>query len=226
MRGPQLSAADWPSNAADAERVQRELAAKVRIPTVHISAPTTVAGLDVSYSTDSDRIVAAAVVVEVGSEQIIDESIAESVATFPYVPGLLAFREVPALLDALARLRSIPGLLLCDGQGLAHPRRCGIACHLGVITGLPAIGCAKSRFIGEHDEPGPWRGARAPLLDTGELVGHVLRTQDRVKPVYLSPGHGIGFTQSCDLVLQLCTRFRLPNPIRHADHLSRQALRR
>lgn len=219
-----LSAVNWPRNAADAERVQRELAARVRLPVVTVPAPATVAGLDVSYATGSERLVAAAVVVEISSGRIIDESIVNGVATFPYLPGLLAFREVPTLLQALKKLRCEPDMLLCDGQGLAHPRRCGLACHLGVLTGLPAIGCAKTRFIGEHDEPGLQRGDRTPLTDVDELVGYVLRTQRRVKPIYVSPGHAIGFDQSCNIVLDLCSKFRLPDPIRHADHRSRQAL--
>ncbi|MGH3926880.1 MAG: endonuclease V, partial [Pseudonocardiaceae bacterium] len=177
------------------------------------------------YSTGSDRMAAAAVVVEVGSGRIMEESIVDGVAAFPYLPGLLAFREVPVLLDALERLRSVPDLLMCDGQGFAHPRRCGIACHLGVVTSLPTIGCAKTWFIGEHDEPESQRGDRTPLIDAGELVGYVLRTQNRVKPVYVSPGHGIGFDQSCAVVLDLCSKFRLPDPIRHADRRSRRALR-
>lgn len=184
-----------------------------------------VAGLDVSYATNSERMVAAAVVVEAGSGQVVEESVVEGEAAFPYLPGLLAFREVPLLLQALELLRSAPELLLCDGHGFAHPRRCGVACHLGVVTGLPAIGCAKTRFIGTHDEPGTHRGDRTPLVDGDELVGYVLRTQDRIKPVYVSPGHGIGFDQSCTVVLGLCSKFRLPDPIRHADHLSKQSLR-
>jgi deoxyribonuclease V len=219
-----LSVVNWPSNAAEAQQVQRELAAQVRIPQVAIPAPATVAGLDVSYSADSEHLVAAAVVVEVRSGRIIEESVTEGIAAFPYIPGLLAFREVPILQATLERLRSSPDVLLCDGQGLAHPRRCGVACHVGVLTGLPTIGCAKTWLIGEHDEPGSQRGDRAPLLDAGELVGYVLRTQDRVKPVYVSPGHRIGFNQSCALVLRMASKFRLPDPIRHADHLSRQAL--
>lgn len=216
----------WPRTRADAEQVQRELAARVRLPMGAVPAPATVAGLDVSYATNSDRMVAAAVVVEVGSGRIVEESIVDGVTTFPYLPGLLAFRELPTLLKALDRLRCDPDMVVCDGQGVAHPRRCGLACHLGVLTDLPTIGCAKTRFVGEHDEPGSQRGDRTPLTDAGELVGYVLRTQDRVKPVYVSPGSGIGFDQSCAVVLQLCSKFRLPDPVRRADHLSRQALHR
>lgn len=149
----------------------------------------------------------------------------EGVAAFGYRPGLLAFREVPILIQVLEQLRGTPDLLLCDGQGLAHPRRCGLACHLGVLTGLAAIGCAKSRFVGEHVEPGQDRGQCVPLVDKGKVVGEVLRTQDCVMPVYISPGHAIGIVQSSDLVLSLCSRYRLPDPVRHADHISRQALR-
>ncbi|HKR52080.1 MAG TPA: deoxyribonuclease V [Pseudonocardiaceae bacterium] len=219
-----LSSVNWPRNAAEAQQAQRELAAKVRILQVAIPAPATVAGLDVSYSTDSEHMAAAVVVVDVHSGRIIEESVAEGFSGFPYIPGLLAFREVPILQHALGRLRSSPNVLLCDGQGLAHPRRCGIACHIGVLTGFPTIGCAKTWLIGEYDEPGPQRGDRTTLLDTGELVGHVLRTQDGVKPVYVSPGHRISFDQSCALVLQMSSKFRLPDPIRHADQLSRRAL--
>jgi deoxyribonuclease V len=122
-------------------------------------------------------------------------------------------------------LRELPDLLLCDGQGLAHPRRCGLACHLGVVTGLAAVGCAKSPYVGDAVEPGHRRGDRAPLRDGDELVGHVLRTQDGVRPVYVSPGHRIGFDQSCEVVLATTSRYRLPDPLRRADHISRAALR-
>lgn len=188
-------------------------------------APVTVAGLDVSYSTESDRLVAAAVLVEVSSGRLIAEAVADGVAAFPYAPGLLAFREVPFLMEVLERLPATPDLVLCDGHGLAHPRRCGVACHLGVLTGLCAVGCAKSRFVGEHREPGCRRGDRVPLTDGGEIIGQVLRTQDDTKPVYVSPGHRIGIAQSSDVVLSLCSDFRLPDPIRRADHISRLALK-
>jgi deoxyribonuclease V len=207
----------------EAEALQRELAGRVTVPTGFVPAPTLVAGLDVSYAVGSDRIAAAAVVVEAGT--LIDQSVVTGVVDFPYVPGLLAFREVPALLSALEGLRVTPEVLLCDGQGIAHPRRCGLACHLGVLTGIAAIGCAKTRFVGDDVEPGQQRGDRVALRDKGELVGYGLRTQDRVRPVYVSPGHSIGFDQSCEIVLAACSAYRLPDPIRHADHLSRQALK-
>jgi deoxyribonuclease V len=214
-----------PGTVAEAEAVQREVAARVRIPTGPVAAPRTVAGLDISYRKDSDLVVAAAVVVDTASLDVVEEAVVEGAVSFPYVPGLLAFREVPMLLRALERLSTAVDLLLCDGQGLAHPRRCGVACHLGVLTGLPAVGCAKNHLLGEHDEPGPRRGDRAALVDGGDVLGCVLRTQDAVRPVYVSPGHLIGVDQAADVVLGLCSQFRLPDPVRRADHISRQALR-
>jgi deoxyribonuclease V len=223
----QLSAADRPPRSvAEAEDQQRDLAARVRIHTDPVPAPPTVVGLDISYETGSDRLVAAAVAVDPGSGAVLEEVVVDGTATFPYVPGLLAFREVPMLLKALERLTTPVGLLLCDGQGLAHPRRCGVACHLGVLTGLPAVGCAKNHLVGEHQEPGPARGDREPLLDGSDVLGFVLRTQDGVRPVYVSPGHLIGVEQAADVVLGLCSAYRLPDPVRRADHISRQALRR
>jgi deoxyribonuclease V len=215
----------WPTNAADAVRVQQELATRVYLPVDDIEPPATVAGLDVSYSRYSDQLAAAAVVVEAGSGRILDHSVVDGVALFPYIPGLLAFREAPALLNALERVQPRPDLILCDGYGIAHPRRFGVACHVGVLTGLPTIGCAKSGFVGEHEEPGLRRGDRTPLHAGGHLVGYVLRTQDGVKPIYVSPGSGISLRQSCDVVLDQCSNYRVPDPIRHADHFSRQALR-
>ncbi|WP_433281561.1 endonuclease V [Pseudonocardia xinjiangensis] len=214
----------WPHDVAGAVEMQRQVAEQVDIPAHTVPTPTTVAGLDISYDTGSDRIIAAAVVAELATGAIVEQVVVAGVAQFPYVPGLLAFREIPMLLQALWPLRTVPDVLICDGQGIAHPRRCGLACHLGVLTGRPALGCAKTRFIGTHDEPGPQRGDHTPLYDGADLIGTALRTQRDVKPVYVSPGHGIGIAQSCQIVLALCSTYRLPDPIRHADHISRRAL--
>lgn len=214
---------DWPRSVAEADEVQRQLAAQVRL--TDCPAPKTAAGLDVSYATSSDQLVAAAVVVDLDSGEIVEESLVRAVAVFPYVPGYLAFREVPVLLEALAKLRRAPDVLLVDGQGLAHPLRCGSACQLGIRTGLPAIGCAKTRFVGTHETLGVRRGDRQPLVDDHEQVGFVLRTQENVKPVYVSPGHLVGLDQSCEIALRACSQFRLPDPIRHADRISRAALK-
>jgi deoxyribonuclease V len=215
---------EWPRTVAEADEVQRQLASQVRLTAC--PTPKTAAGLDVSYATESDRLVAAAVVVDLDSGEIIEESLVSGVATFPYVPGYLAFREVPVLLQALEKLRRTPDVLLVDGQGLAHPQRCGSACQLGIRTGLPSIGCAKTRFVGTYENPGAHRGDRQPLIDGDDQVGFVLRTQENVKPVYVSPGHLVTFEQSCEIVLRASTRFRLPDPIRHADRISRSALKK
>jgi len=130
------------------------------------------------------------------------------------------------LLDALEGLRRHPDLVICDGHGLAHPARCELASHLGVVAGLATIGCAKTRYVGHSPEPGPRRGDRTPLLDGSERIGYVLRTQDNVLPVYVSPGHLIGFDQACEIVLAATSLFRLPDPLRRADHISRAALQR
>jgi deoxyribonuclease V len=135
------------------------------------------------------------------------------------VPGLLSFREAPAVLAALRRLRTVPDALICDGQGLAHPRRFGLACHVGLIADLPAVGCGKSRLCGEHREPGRRRGSRARLVHDGEVVGTVLRTRVGVKPVYVSVGHRIDLPAAERLVLDCAVRFRLPEPTRLADAL-------
>ncbi|HXV92583.1 MAG TPA: endonuclease V [Pseudonocardia sp.] len=218
-----------PASAEEAQAVQRAVAARVEIPSAPVPAPRRVAGLDVSYETGSDRAVAAAVVVETGGHggvaRIVEEVVVEGSVTFPYVPGLLAFREVPLLERALQRLRTPVDLLLCDGQGIAHPRRCGLACHLGVRTGLPAVGCAKNHLVGEHNEPRPRRGDREPLVDGGDILGYALRTRDGVRSVYVSPGHRIGVAQAAEVVLALCSAHRLPDPLRRADHVSRRALR-
>lgn len=208
-----------------AENEQKRIAAQVIIPSTDQVLPRTVAGLDVSYAIDSDRVVAAAVVVDYETGAILEERTLEGRATFPYVPGLLAFREVPLLLDVLGSLSTKPDLLLCDGQGLAHPARCGLACHLGVLLDIPSIGSAKSHYVGAYEEPGTGRGSRCPLTDNGDVVGHVLRTQTGVNTIFVSPGHRIGHQQTCDIVLHLATTHRIPDPVRYADQISRKVLR-
>lgn len=183
-----------------------------------------VAGLDVAYAPDSDRAAAAVVLLDADSGEVVESATAWVRIAFPYLPGLFAFREVPPLVAALRELRTVPDLLVCDGYGLAHPRRFGLACHLGVLTGLPSIGVGKTAFIGEHPEVDTERGAWAPLTDRGEVVGRVLRTRTGVKPVFVSVGHRIGLDRACAQVLRLCRDFRLPETVRAADHLCRQTL--
>jgi len=146
-------------------------------------------------------------------------------AAFPYVPGLFAFREIPALIAALDGLDTIPDLLVCDGYGLAHPRRFGLACHLGVLTGVPTIGVGKTPFVGTHTTPGERRGDASDLVHEGDVVGRALRTRDGVKPVFVSIGHGVDLAGACAHVLALTPRYRLPETTRAADRECRRALK-
>lgn len=184
-----------------------------------------VCGVDLAYAVGSDRLVAAAVVLDRSTLAVLDEAVVEGTATVPYVPGLLSFREAPWALAAIERLAVAPDLLVCDGQGIAHPARFGLACHLGVALDLPSIGCAKTHFVGEFTPPAAARGSRSPLTLDGEVVGTVLRTQDGVKPVHVSPGHRISVATAADLVLELAPRYRQPETTRAADHLARTRLR-
>jgi deoxyribonuclease V len=185
--------------------------------------PRIAAGLDVAYAPDSDRLVAAAVCVDMATLDIVDSAFHWDVADFPYVPGLFSFRELPALLPALDKLKVRPDVLICDGQGLAHPRRFGLACHIGVVTGLPSIGVGK-QALGQYEAPGHTRGDWKPLVDNEEVVGRALRTQDGVKPVFVSIGHLIDLDTACALTLRLSPRYRLPETTRAADHLGREVL--
>ncbi|MEE4376691.1 MAG: deoxyribonuclease V [Candidatus Competibacteraceae bacterium] len=186
----------------------------------HFDQINRVAGLDVGFI-DQGKITRAAVAVLSYPElELMDTTLAYRPTCFPYIPGLLSFRELPALLDAMAQLNCIPDLLLCDGQGIAHPRRLGIASHLGLVTDIPAIGVAKTRLCGTHGPVPEQRGQWATLQDDQELIGAVLRTRSGVKPLYISPGHRISVTTAVEYVLGCCTRFRLPETTRHAHRLA------
>ncbi|MFJ2034049.1 deoxyribonuclease V [Streptosporangium sp. NPDC087985] len=211
----------WPTTIAEAEAVQERLRPLVDLTDPGPEQVEFVAGLDVGYTTGNDQLTGAVVVLDTATLQIVDQAVVRGRARFPYVPGLFAFRELPPLLAALENLRIAPELLVCDGYGLAHPRRFGLACHLGVLTGLPTLGVAKTPFVGHHDTPAPGRGAWSPIHLDGELVGRALRTRDGVRPVYVSQGHRISLDNACAHVLRLTPRYRLPEPIRQADHLSR-----
>ncbi len=222
----------WPRDAEQAAAIQERL----RPLADHIGpgpvAPRLIAGLDVAYAGDgtgaADRVAAAVVVLDARTLRPVERAGAVGRAGFRYVPGLFAFRELPLLIEALERLERVPDLLLCDGQGLAHPRRFGLACHLGVVTGLPTAGVAKTPFTGRCDPDllGPERGATAPLLDGGEVVGRALRTRAGVKPVYVSTGHAIDLDTACRHVLAAAPDYRLPQTTRLADRFSRDLLAR
>ncbi|MER7175150.1 endonuclease V [Streptomyces mesophilus] len=220
--------AAWPTTEAQARAVQDELRARV-VPAEDGPPPPgqgLVAGVDVAYDDERDVVVAAAVVLDAATLEVAEEATAVCRISFPYVPGLLAFRELPAVLAALEALATPPGLVVCDGYGLAHPRRFGLAAHLGVLTGLPAIGVAKNPFTFSYEEPAAVRGSVAALVDGSEEVGRAVRTQDGVKPVFVSVGHRVSLDNACAHTLELSPRYRLPETTRHADSLCRRALAR
>lgn len=179
-----------------------------------------VAGTDVGFERDGRITRAAVAVLSFPELKLVDYAVVRAPTRFPYVPGLLSFREIPPLLAALGRLRVRPQLILCDGQGVAHPRRCGLASHLGLACGIPTIGVAKTRLLGEHEEPPRSRGGWTPLLDAGETIGAVLRTRDNVKPLYVSAGHQVGLDTAIRFVMACVTKYRLPETTRWAHRLA------
>ncbi|MFB7991869.1 endonuclease V [Streptomyces sp. NPDC056002] len=217
--------ADWPTDERSARAVQDELRARVVLDEPGPPPGTGfVTGVDVAYDDARDLVVAAAVVLDAATLDVVEESTAVGRISFPYVPGLLAFREIPTVVSALETLDAGPGLVVCDGYGLAHPRRFGLASHLGVLTGLPTIGVAKNPFTFTHEEPDAPRGSTAPLLDGDEEVGRALRTRDGVKPVYVSVGHRTSLDTACAHTLSLTPNYRQPETTRRADALCRRAL--
>ncbi len=179
-----------------------------------------VAGVDAGLEQNNTITRAAVAVLGLPDLQLLDSAIARLPTSFPYVPGLLSFREVPAVLEAIEQLSTPPDLLLCDGQGIAHPRRFGIASHLGVLTGIPSIGVAKTRLIGVHEPVPDARGAWVPLWDQGEVIGAVLRTRRGVKPIYVSIGHCVSLETAIDYVMRCTTKYRLPETTRWAHRLA------
>lgn len=212
----------WDVTPRRAVAIQRRLAAQI-VNKAPAGPLRFIAGIDCAFPADGRRCIAGVVLWDAAEKRVVEEGIADKPLRFPYVPGLLSFREAPAILAALRKLRHEPDALLCDGQGLAHPRRLGIACHVGLLADRPAIGCAKSRLIGMHAQPARKRGSRADLLDKGERIGTVLRTQDGVNPVFVSVGHRMDLATAERLVLACAIRFRLPEPTRLADRLVARA---
>jgi len=184
----------------------------------------TVAGVDIAYDKHSERLVAAAVVLDAASLAVLDSAVAQDIERFPYIPGLFSFRELPPIAMALQQLKIKPDLIVCDGQGIAHPRRFGLACHLGVLFDVPTVGCGKTRLIGDAETPERQRGASAPLIDHGEIIGSVLRTQDGIKPVFVSIGNRISLSTACEWILKFATKYRLPETTRQADQMVRAVL--
>lgn len=218
--------ADWPADESAALAVQDELRTRVVLDEPGPEPGTgLVTGVDVAYDDERDVVAAAAVVLDAATLTVVEQATAVGRVAFPYVPGLLAFREIPAVLAALESLTQDPGLVVCDGYGRAHPRRFGLASHLGVLTGLPVIGVAKNPFTFSYGELGPRRGDFAALrAEDGEEVGRALRTQDGVKPVFVSVGHRTTLDNACAHTLRLAPGYRLPESTRLADRLCRRAL--
>ncbi|MBF2074535.1 MAG: deoxyribonuclease V [Synechococcales cyanobacterium C42_A2020_086] len=210
---------DWDLTPEQAIALQQDLRQDI-LTTDDLGSVSTVAGIDVGFEESGTITRAAVVVLSFPELRLVAQAIARRPTCFPYVPGLLSFREVPAVLDALQNLSTMPDLLLCDGQGTAHPRRFGIACHIGLLTGLPAIGVGKSLLVGRHTEVPDQKGAWVPLQYQGDTIGAVLRTRIGTKPLYISPGHRISLPTAIDYVLRCTTKYRLPETTRYAHKLA------
>ncbi|CAN7275318.1 deoxyribonuclease V [Pseudoxanthomonas sp. LjRoot168] len=211
---------DWDGSVADARRVQAQLAADVVLRDDVPDTPRWLGGFDVGFEDDGATTRAAAVLLDAGTLQPTAMEVVRLPTSMPYVPGLLSFRELPALVAALGRLPHVPDLAFVDGQGIAHPRRLGIAAHFGVVTGLPAVGVAKNVLCGQHEAPGALAGERTPLLHRGDHIGWVLRSKPRCNPLIVSPGHRVSMQGALDWVLRTLRGYRLPEPTRLADRLA------
>jgi len=213
MKIPDLHS--WTVTPQEAIRIQHMLREKLVLRPPKKPIRTLAAG-DVSYDSGGEIHFGAFLLYRFPDLILLDKAWAVEKIAFPYIPGLLTFREAPVLLKAFSQLPQEPDLLLLDGQGIAHPRSLGIAAHLGVLLNLPVIGCAKSRLCGEYEEPGMEKGSTAPLKDNGKTVGMVVRTRTGTKPVFVSPGHKMDFATSMKIVLALCRTYRIPEPLRQA----------
>lgn len=203
----------------EAKTIQTDLRSKLILED-RLSPINHVAGVDVSYDLKSGQSQAAVAVLSFPGLELKSHALARQITSFPYVPGYLSFREIPVILEALSSVAIMPDLILCDGQGLAHPRRFGIACHLGVLLGIPTIGVGKSRLVGTHDDVPLCKGSWKPLRDNGETIGAVVRTRDGVKPVFVSQGHMISLPTAIYYALSCTTKYRIPETTRWADSLA------
>jgi deoxyribonuclease V len=209
---------EWDLTYGQARELQKRLASRARFTKVK-NEPRIVAGLDCAFSKDEKTIFAVTVVLKLPDFEVIETTMVARKVEFPYIPGLLSFREAPACIEAIEKLKTTPDVFIIDGQGFAHPRRFGIASHIGVLVNKPTIGCAKSRLTGSFDEPGRRKGSFSPLTDKDETIGAVLRTRTDVKPVFVSVGHKCTLQDAISIVLKCTTRYRLPEPSRLAHQL-------
>ena len=214
----------WDLTPKEAVALQRDLAGRV-VGDTPLAPCTLVAGADLSYNRFSSTIYAGVIVLRLPDLAVVERRGAFVESRFPYVPGLLSFREGPALLEAFARLTSVPDAVMLDGHGFAHPRRFGLACHLGLWLDRPCLGCAKSKFVGAWEDPPREAGSWSPLIDRGSVIGRVVRTKTRVNPVFVSVGHKIDLDSATRLTLNCRAGYRIPEPTRQA-HLYVNALRR
>jgi len=210
---------DWNLAPREAIELQKSLRERVRLAPLGARHVETVAGADISFNKFSETIYAGVVVVRLGSLEVVEEVGVVSETRFPYVPGLLSFRESPAVLEAWAKLKIEPDAVMFDGQGIAHPRRVGIASHVGLLIDRPTFGCAKSVLVGKYEEPPTERGDWSPLVDKGETIGVALRTKRGVQPIFVSPGHLIDLEGAINLTLACDGGYRQPEPTRLAHHL-------
>ncbi|MDF7826291.1 deoxyribonuclease V [Pontiellaceae bacterium B12227] len=209
----------WDVSPKEAVKIQRALQDHVRLED-DFGEIKTVAGVDVGFEKNNTITRAAIVVLDFQTLEVLESAVAHHPTSFPYIPGLLSFREVPCVLEAMLKLSAQPDLLLCDGQGIAHPRRFGIAAHLGLLLDIPAVGVGKSRLCGTHDEVPETKGSFVPLMDKDEQIGVVLRTRANVKPLYISPGHRVSIETAPKLVMKCITKYKLPETTRHAHKLA------
>jgi deoxyribonuclease V len=209
---------NWNISAKKAVKLQKNLARQVQQRQFNKKLKT-IAGTDCAFTADKKNIIACIVVLSAKTLENIETVYAIQPVTFPYIPGLLSFREAPACLAAAEKLTVIPDCFIIDGQGIAHPRRLGLACHLGLFLDAPTIGCAKSRLIGDFKQPSPRKGSTSPLIDKGEIIGSVVRTRSNVKPVFVSVGNKCRLCDAVRIVLDCCTKYRLPEPSRLAHQI-------
>jgi deoxyribonuclease V len=207
---------DWANLVEQWKATQASLRARMIVRPLR-SVPRFVAGADAAFSEDKGSVLAAAVVYDRHEQRIVDIARAVRPIEFPYVPGFLSFREGPALLEAIGKLAHDYGVICFDGQGYAHPRRCGLASHMSITLDKPGVGVAKSRLIGTFDDPPAEAGASSPLMDAGEQIGLVLRTRTATRPLFVSVGHRVDLDSAASIVLACCTKYRVPEPTRQAD---------
>ncbi len=209
-----------PESTSHARELQIAMRAKIKNENIFGNIKT-IAGVDVGYDIINNLAHCAIVVLEMDGLEQLEQTQVFTPVTFPYIPGLLSFREIPAILAALETLSETPDLFMVDGHGIAHPRRMGIAAHLGVLLDMPSIGVAKSRLTGKFDMPGNAKGDKSPLMAGKERIGTVLRSRNNVNPLFISPGHKVSIDTACDITIKCLTRYRLPEPTRLADKLSK-----